>query len=427
MAVLQIGAGGVGWVVAHKAAQNNDVLGDITIASRTIDKCEAIIRSIHGRDNLKDKSKLLQARQVNADDIDAVVALIEEVKPDLVLNVGSPWINVPLMEACYRAKVSYLDTSVAVDLCSEGQQVPEAYDPQWAFREKYEQAGITAILGAGFDPGVVSVFAAYAVKHLFDEIDSIDVMDVNAGDHGKKFATNFDPETNLLEIQGDSFYWENDGWQRVPCHSRMMEFDFPVVGNFKIYSMAHDEIRSLQEFIPAKRIEFWMGFGDRYLNYFNCMRDIGLLSPDPLTLADGTVVQPLQVLKAMLPDPTSLAPGYTGKTCIGTWVQGSKDGKARSVFIYNDADHQEAYRDVEHQAIAYTTGVPAITAALMYFKGAWAGKGVFNIEQLDPDPFLETMPALGLGWQVQELTPQAPVIHDLRANVSEPKVEAALV
>ncbi|MBD1574040.1 saccharopine dehydrogenase family protein [Vibrio sp. S17_S38] len=414
MSILQIGAGGVGWVVAHKAAQNNDVLGDITLASRTLSKCEKIIDSIKGKNNLKDPSKKLEARFVDAVDVASLVALINDVKPDLVINAGPPWVNVTIMEACYQAKVSYLDTSVAVDLCSEGQQVPEAYDPQWAFREKFAQAGITGILGAGFDPGVVSVFAAYAVKHLFDEIDTIDVMDVNAGDHGKKFATNFDPETNMLEIQGDSFYWENDSWKQVPCHTRMLEFDFPNCGEFKVYSMAHDEVRSMQEFIPAKRIEFWMGFGDTYLNYFNCMKDIGLLSPDPVTLQDGTVVEPLKVLKALLPDPTSLAPGYTGKTCIGTWVQGTKDGKARSVFIYNNADHEVAYEDVEHQAIAYTTGVPAITAALQYFNGSWNQAGVFNMEQLDPDMFLETMPKIGLDWHVQELEPGQPKINILK-------------
>ncbi|SJN56798.1 Carboxynorspermidine synthase [Vibrio ruber DSM 16370] len=414
MSILQIGAGGVGWVVAHKAAQNNDILGDITIASRTLAKCEKIIESVRRKGNLKNSQKKLEAREVNADDIDALVALIHEVQPDLVINVGPPWVNIHVMEACYRAKVSYLDTSVAVDLCSEGQQVPEAYDWQWEYRDKFKDAGITGILGAGFDPGVVSIFAAYAVKHLFDEIDSIDVMDVNAGDHGKKFATNFDPETNMLEIQGDSFYWDDNEWKQVGCHTRMHEFDFPVVGKHKVYSMAHDEVRSMKEFIPAKRIEFWMGFGDRYLNYFNVMRDIGLLSPDPLTLPDGREVQPLHVLKALLPDPTSLAPGYTGKTCIGTWVQGQKDGKARSVFLYNIADHEVAYHDVEHQAISYTTGVPAITAAIQFFRKQWAEPGVFNMEQLDPDPFLETMPSIGLNWDMQELEVGQPDIQILK-------------
>ena len=403
MSVLQIGAGGVGWVIAHKCAQNNDVFGDITIASRTIAKCDKIITSVHNRDNLKDKSRSLVSRQINVDNKDALIALIEDVNPDLVINAGPPWVNVAIMAACVATKTAYLDTSVATDLCSEGQQVPEAYDPQWAFRDDFEKAGITGILGAGFDPGVVSVFATYAYKHLFDEIDSIDVMDVNAGDHGQRFATNFDPETNMLEILGDSFYYENKEWHQVPCHSRVMEFDFPVVGQQKVYSMAHDEVRSLAEFIPAKRIEFWMGFSDNYLNYFNVMRDIGLLSQTPVTTTDGITVEPLKVLKAILPDPTSLAAGYTGKTCIGTWVRGTKGGKPRSVFVYNICDHEEAYKEVEHQAISYTTGVPAITAALLYFQGKWSDAGLFNVEQLNPDDFLDLMPRIGLTWEVQEL------------------------
>ncbi|GLS90235.1 catalase [Psychromonas marina] len=403
MSVLQIGAGGVGWVIAHKCAQNNDVFGDITIASRTISKCEKIITSIKGRNNLKDTGKNISAVTVDADSVEALVALINEVKPDLLINAGPPWVNVAIMEACVQTKTAYLDTSVATDLCSEGQQVPEAYDPQWAFADRFKEAGITGILGAGFDPGVVSVFATYAHKHLFDEIDSIDVMDVNAGDHGQKFATNFDPETNMLEIQGDSFYYEDKKWHQVPCHSRMMEFDFPVVGKQKVYSMAHDEVRSMAEYLPAKRIEFWMGFSDTYLNYFNVMRDIGLLNPEPITTVDGITVEPLKVLKAILPDPTSLASGYTGKTCIGTWVRGKKEGVEKSVFIYNICDHKEAYIEVEHQAISYTTGVPAITAALLYFQGKWSDKGLYNVEQLNPDHFLELMPRIGLSWEVQEL------------------------
>ena len=406
MSVLQIGAGGVGWVIAHKCAQNNDVFGDITIASRTVAKCEKIITSIKGRNNLKDTTKKIEALKVDADNVEALVALIHQVKPDLLINAGPPWVNVAIMEACVQTKTAYLDTSVATDLCSEGQQVPEAYDPQWAFADRFKEAGITGILGAGFDPGVVSVFATYAHKHLFDEIDSIDVMDVNAGDHGQKFATNFDPETNMLEIQGDSFYYENQEWKQVPCHTRMMEFDFPVVGKQKVYSMAHDEVRSMAEYLPAKRIEFWMGFSDNYLNYFNVMRDIGLLNPEPITTVDGITVEPLKVLKAILPDPTSLAPGYTGKTCIGTWVRGKKEGKAKSVFIYNICDHKESYIEVEHQAISYTTGVPAITAALLYFQNKWSDVGLYNVEQLNPDHFLELMPRIGLSWEVMELDPK---------------------
>lgn len=403
MSVLQIGAGGVGWVIAHKCAQNNDIFGDITIASRTLSKCEKIITSIKGHNNIKNTGKNINAVKVDADDIEALITLINEVKPDLLINAGPPWVNVAIMEACVQTKTAYLDTSVATDLCSKGQQVPEAYDPQWAFADRFKNAGITGILGAGFDPGVVSIFATYAHKHLFDEIDSIDVMDVNAGDHGQKFATNFDPETNMLEIQADSFYYENQKWKSVPCHSRMMEFDFPVVGKQKVYSMAHDEVRSMAEYLPAKRIEFWMGFSDSYLNYFNVMRDIGLLNIEPITTVDGITVEPLKVLKAILPDPTSLAADYTGKTCIGTWVRGKKEGQAKSVFIYNICDHKESYIEVEHQAISYTTGVPAITAALLYFQGKWSDKGLFNVEQLNPDHFLELMPRIGLSWKIQEL------------------------
>ena len=403
MAVLQIGAGGVGWALAHKLAQNNDVIGDLVIASRTAAKCETIIASIRRKGNIKDQTRTLAARTLNADDVAATVRLIEEVRPDLVAYVGPPWTSIPVMEACCRTGVSYLDTSVATDLCSPGQQVPEAYDVQWAFRERFAQLGITGILSIGFDPGVVSVFCAYAKKHLLDSIDSIDVMDVNAGSHGRKFATNFDPEANLLEVQGDSFYREGGQWHRVPCHSRMREVDFPVVGRHKIYSMAHDEVRSLVEFFPESRVEFWMGFGENYLKYFNVLRDIGMLSPQPVTTAAGITVSPLSVLKALLPEPTSLAPDYTGKTCIGSMVEGEKAGRRRRFFLYNICDHRQCYEEIESQAISYTTGIPAAAGVLLYFSGKWRGPGLFNVEQLDPDPFMEMMPRLGLTWEVQEL------------------------
>jgi carboxynorspermidine synthase len=405
MSVLQVGAGSVGWVVAHKLAQHNDVFGDIVLASRTGSKCEKIIASIERKKNRKELANSVVAREIDADDVDRLRDLIEEVGPDLVISATPPWTNIPVMEACVQAGISYLDTSVATDLHSPGQQVPQAYDPQWAFRERFADQGITGILGAGFDPGVVSVFCAHAKKHLFDTIDRIDVMDVNAGNHGRKFATNFDPETNLLEIQGDSFYWSDDQWNVVPCHTRMLEVDFPEVGRHKVYSMAHDEVRSLVEYMPARHIEFWMGFSDNYLKYFNALRDVGMLSPDPVTTAEGIRVSPLKVLKAVLPEPVSLAPDYTGKTCIGSRISGTKDGSQRSVFLYNICDHAVSYEEVESQAISYTTGVPAVTAALLYFDGAWRRPGLFNIEQLDPDPFLALMPSIGLSWHVQELDP----------------------
>lgn len=395
----------MGWALAHKLAQNNDVVGEITLASRTESKCRAIIESVERKENFKDPSLGITPRQVDADDVSSLRSLIEEVSPDLVVNVGPPWINVSVMEACCQAKIDYLDTSVATDLCSPGQQVPQAYDPQWAFRDRFAELGLTGILGAGFDPGVVSIFCAYAKKHLLDEIQTIDVVDVNAGDHGRKFATNFDPETNLLEIQGDSFYWEKGDWKQVPCHSRVREVDLPEVGRHKVYSMAHDEVRSLAEFIPCDRIEFWMGFSDNYLKYFNVMRDLGLLKPGPVTTCDGITVEPLKVLKAVLPDPVSLAPDYTGKTCIGSIIHGMKDGQPRRVLLYNLCDHAEAYRELESQAISYTTAAPCVTAVMLYFRKQWGGPGLFNVEQLDPDPFLELMPANGLTWDVLDLDP----------------------
>lgn len=404
MTILQIGAGSIGWAVAHKLAQHNDELGDIVIASRTRQTSERVIASVEARGSRLDESARLTAAQVDATDVAALTRLVERVRPRLLVNVGPPWINVPVMEACLRAGVSYLDTSVAVDLCSPGQTVPHAYDPQWALRERFAAAGITGILGAGFDPGVVSVFATYAHRHLVDTIESIDVMDVNAGDHGRAFATNFDAETNLLEIQGDSYYWEDGSWHQVPCHSRRREFDFPAIGRHTVYSMAHDEVRSLAEFVPARRIEFWMGFSDRYLQYFRVLRDVGMLSLAPVTLPGGTTVAPLSVLKAVLPDPTTLAPDYTGQTCIGTLVEGTKDDEPRSVFLYNVCDHADAYREIGSQAISYTTAAPAVTAALLFCRGLWAPVGLRNVEQLDPDPFLALLPQLGLPWDVLELS-----------------------
>ncbi|MDD2608531.1 MAG: saccharopine dehydrogenase family protein [Giesbergeria sp.] len=403
MTVLQIGAGGVGWALAHKLAQNNDLIGDLVIASRTLAKCNTIIDSIRRKGNIKDPMRTISACTLDASDVAATVQLIQAVRPDLVAYVGPPWTSVAVMEACCQAGVSYLDTSVATDLCSPGQQVPVAYDVQWAFRERFAALGITGILSTGFDPGVVSVFCAWAQKHLFDEIDSIDVMDVNAGSHGRKFATNFDPEANLLEVQGDSFYWEGGQWKQVPCHTRMREVEFPVVGTHKVYSMAHDEVRSLVEFFPNSSVEFWMGFGDNYLKYFNVLRDVGMLSPEPITTASGVTVAPLSVLKALLPEPTSLAANYTGKTCIGSMLTGKKSGQRRKVFIYNICDHEQSYQEIESQAISYTTGVPAAVGVLLYFSGQWRQPGLFNVEQLDPDAFLALMPRLGLSWDVQEL------------------------
>jgi len=403
MSVLLIGAGSVGWAVAQKCGLHNDIFGDITIASRTKAKGDRLVADILARGNVKDSGKSLRSVELDVADLSGSAAVIEESRAELVINLGPPPTNVSVMKACLRKGVGYIDTSVAVDLCSEGQQVPQAYDPQWQFREAFARAGVTALLSVGFDPGVVSIFVRHAQLVLFDSLDTIDILDVNAGSHGHKFATNFDPVTNLSEIQGDSFYFEGGSWKSVPCHSRSLDFDFPDVGSFRLYSMAHDEICSLAAFIPARRIEFWMGFSENYLKYFNVLRDVGLLSNQPVTTASGIRVSPLEVLKAILPEPGSLAPAYTGKTCIAALVSGMKDGKKRKVLVYNICDHRQCYLEIGSQAISYTAGIPAVVAGLLYFQGIWRQPGVWNVEQLDPAPFLDLMPEIGLSWHVLDL------------------------
>ncbi|MDX1431848.1 MAG: saccharopine dehydrogenase family protein, partial [Gammaproteobacteria bacterium] len=298
----------------------------------------------------------------------------------------------------------YLDTAVYE---VEGQvNVPPPWyaNYEWPYRERFRTAGVTGILGIGFDPGAVNAFCAYARKHLFDDIESIDIMDVNAGDHGRFFATNFDPETNLREIMEDVLYWEDGDWQRVPYMSKSRVYDFPVVGEHRVYSMGHDEIHSLSQNIPARRVEFWMAFNERYMRVFSTLEQLGLLSTE-LVDVEGTPVMPLKVVKAVLPDPSTLAPGYSGKVCIGCLVRGTQDGKRREVFVYTTCDHTECYREVGSQAISYTTAVPMVTAALLLKRGEWRTGSLVNVEELDPDPFMTLMPEIGLSWDVREETP----------------------
>jgi carboxynorspermidine synthase len=399
--VLIIGAGGVGSATTHKCAQHNDALGDICLASRTVSKCERIVESVHARENLKAPGGKLSAAALDAKNTDAVAELIDRTETSIVLNAGSPHCNLAIIEACLRTGTHYLDTAIYEKEGDFNMPAPWYANYEWKYRDRFQAAGVTGILGIGFDPGAVNAFCAYVAKHLIDDIDSIDIMDVNAGDHGQFFATNFDPEVNLREILEDAVYWENGEWASVPCHSKSRSYDFPVVGEHKVYSMGHDELHSLATNIPAKRIEFWMGFNDRYISVFNVLNRLGLLSGEPVDV-EGVPVVPLKLLKAILPDPASLARGYAGKVCIGCLVKGRSEGKEREVFIYSSCDHADCYADVGAQAISYTTAVPLVSAALLIARGDWNVGRLVNVEELDPDPFMETMPAVGIDWAVRE-------------------------
>ncbi|MFN3966109.1 MAG: saccharopine dehydrogenase family protein [Endomicrobiia bacterium] len=399
--VLIIGAGGVGHVVAHKCAQNNDILGDICIASRKQYKCDKIIESIHRKNNIKDKSKKIYSRQLDALNIPETIKLIEETNSQIVINVGTAYINMSVLEACIQTGAVYMDTAIHEEPDKVCEDPPWYANYEWKRKDRCKEKGITAILGVGFDPGVVNAYCAYAVKHLFDTIDTIDIMDVNAGNHGKYFATNFDPEINFREFT-KVWTWIDRKWVCEKVHSIKREFDFPVIGKHTVYLTGHDELHSLSKNIDANSIRFWMAFSDHYINVFTVLTKLGLTSEKPVRTAEGIEVVPLKVLKAVLPDPLSLAPNYTGKTCIGCLIAGKKDGKDRKVFIYNICDHQECYKEVESQAICYTAGVPPVAAAILVSKGIWDVKTMVNVEELDPDPFLELLAKMGLPTQIRE-------------------------
>lgn len=399
--VLIIGAGGVGGAVTHKCAQWNAELGDIHLASRTLSKCERILESVETMGNLGDLGGSLSASKLDAKDTEAVADLIERTGSAIVLNVGSPHCNLPIIEACLRTGARYLDTAIYEREGDFNMPPPWYANYEWKYRDRFAKASVTGILGIGFDPGAVNAFCAYAHKHLVDDIDSIDIMDVNAGDHGRYFATNFDPEVNLREIMEDVLYWEDGEWVRIPCHSKSRTYDFPVVGEHTVYSMGHDELHSLATNIPAKRIEFWMGFNDRYISVFNVLLRLGLLSGEPVDV-EGTPVVPLKLLKALLPDPASLAAGYTGEVCIGCLVKGRSAGRPREVFVYSTCDHAACYREIGAQAISYTTAVPLVSAALLVARGDWDVGRLVNVEELDPDPFMALMPEVGIAWDVRE-------------------------
>ncbi|MDI6641813.1 MAG: saccharopine dehydrogenase family protein [Elusimicrobiota bacterium] len=403
--VLIIGAGGVGYVVAHKCAQNNDILGDICIASRKQFKCDKIIESIHRKNNMKDKSKKLYSRQIDAMDIPATTKLIEETNSEIVLNLGTPYINMSVLEACIQTGAVYADTAIHEDPAKVCENPPWYANYEWKRKGRCKEKGITAILGVGFDPGVVNAYCAFAVKHHFDTIDTIDIMDVNAGNHGRYFATNFDPEINFREFT-KVWTWIDRKWVEEKVHSIKKIYDFPVVGKQTIYLTGHDELHSLSKNIDANSIRFWMGFSDHYINVFTVLTKLGLTSEKPVKTAEGVEVVPLKVLKAILPDPLSLAPNYTGKTCIGNLIKGKKDGKDKKIFIYNVCDHQECYKEVEAQAICYTAGVPPAAAAILVARGVWDVKTMVNVEELDPDPFLELLNKMGLPFEIDTNPPE---------------------
>lgn len=421
--VLIIGAGGVAHVAAHKAALNNDVLGDICIASRTLSKCDEIIASIHRKGHVRDATKKLYSRQIDALDIPATVRLIEETRSTIVINLGQAFLNMSILEACLATGAAYIDTAIHEEPDKVCENPPWYANYEWKRKDRCAEQGLTAILGAGFDPGVVNAYCALAVKRYFDRIDTIDIMDVNAGSHGKYFATNFDPEINFREFI-KVWTWIDRQWQEYPTHSVKRVYDFPVVGPRPIYLNGHDELHSLSKNIDANSIRFWMGFGDHYINVFTVLRTLGFLSHLPVKLATGQEVVPLKVVKALLPDPQTLAPGYTGKTCIGNFVKGWKDGKPREVFIYQVSDHRQCYEEVESQAISYTAGVPPVAAALLVAQGVWDPKTMVNVEELDPEPFIALLDRMGLPTEIKEIEPGGPAsfdgtVRDLATELAE--------
>ena len=392
--VLIIGAGGVSRVVTKKCAMNKDVFSHIVLASRTKSKCDQIAAEI--KESL---GITIDTAAIDADDVDALVALIEKVKPALVLNIALPYQDLTIMDACVKTKVPYLDTA--------NYEHPDLakfeYKEQWARDKAFKDAGIMALLGSGFDPGVTNVFCAYAQQYLFDEINTIDILDCNAGDHGYPFATNFNPEINLREVSSKGRYWENGEWIETEPVSVKMVWDYPEVGPKDSYLLYHEELESLVQNIKGlKRIRFFMTFGQSYLTHMKCLENVGMLRIDEVEV-DGVKVVPIQLLKALLPDPASLGPRTVGYTNIGCVFEGLKDGKKRKIYIYQVKDHEECYAEVKSQGVSYTTGVPAVIGAKLMVQGIWSGQGVFNMEQLDPDPFMDEMNTQGLPWNVIEM------------------------
>lgn len=386
-----IGAGGVGGVVTHKCAQLPEVFSEIILASRTEEKCKAIAKQVEGS---------IRTAQVNADNIPELLALLKKEQPELVINVALPYQDLTIMDACLEAGVHYMDTANYEPLDSAKFE----YSWQWAYQEEFEKAGLTALLGSGFDPGATNVFTAYLAKHYFDEIHQLDIIDVNGGDHGYPFATNFNPEINIREVTAECRHWENGQFVSTPAMSKKVSFTCPEgVGTYNIYRMYHEELESLSKHFPSlKRAQFWMSFSENYLKHLDVLTNVGMTGIEPIEY-NGQQIVPIQFLARLLPDPSTLGPRTKGKTCIGCVVQGIKDSKQKVAYLYNIKDHQDCFKEVQSQAIYYTTGVPAMIGAKMIVEGKWKKPGVWNIEQFDPDPFLDDMNRYGLPWKVVEL------------------------
>lgn len=384
--VLIIGAGGVATVAAHKVAQNADVFTDIMIASRTKSKCDAIVKAIG--------NPAIQTAQVDADDVDQLVRLFESYRPDLVMNLALPYQDLTIMEACLRTGVSYLDTANY----EPKDEAHFEYSWQWAYRERFEQAGLTAILGCGFDPGVTSIFTAYAAKHHFDEIQYLDIVDCNAGDHHKAFATNFNPEINIREITQKGLYWQDGKWVETEPLEIHRPLTYPNIGPRESYLLHHEEIESLVKNYPSiRRARFWMTFGQEYLTHLRVIQNIGMASIKPINYNSMEIV-PLQFLKAVLPNPQDLGENYDGETSIGCRIRGLKDGKEHTYYVYNNCSHRAAYEETGMQGVSYTTGVPATIGARLFMLGQWKRPGVWNVEEFDPDPFMDELNKQGLPW-----------------------------
>lgn len=385
--VLIIGAGGVGTVVAKKVAQNSDIFTDIMLASRTKSKCDKIASEIT---NVK-----IQTAAVDADNVPELVALMKEFKPDLCINVALPYQDLHIMDACLEAGVHYLDTANYEPL----DEAKFEYSWQWAYQEKFKAAGLTAILGCGFDPGVTGVFTAYAAKHHFDTIEYLDIVDCNGGDHHKAFATNFNPEINIREITQKGKYWENGQWVETEPQEIHLPLTYPNIGVRESYLLYHEELESLVKNFPTiKRARFWMTFGQEYLTHLRVMQNIGITRIDPI-MYNGVEIVPIQFLKAILPNPGELGENYTGETSIGCRIRGIKDGKEQTYYVWNNCSHQAAYQETGAQGVSYTTGVPATIGAIMFMKGLWRKPGVYNVEEFDPDPFMEQLMVQGLPWE----------------------------